>query len=299
MPAWPIVKAILALLPPRFKFSLFILAAKASTACGWQLCYNIYRLPFNTIMKFTRDAHVNEAHALRIVETIPGVHTPSLIDYASGPDGAFILMTRINGDCVADVWDALTPFDESRIVAEISTQLSCLKAHAESRRQCDGATDTGVICAASGAPIADPRVPWLQEDSPQILPSCRQFFEQVWLGLDFPRNANTLRPLIRPLIEHLDGAPVVFCHGDILPKNLMLPGGIEKWRLGTAPLVLIDWEYAGWMPAPWEALKATWLVFDRDEEDDWYPMMKEVFKEQAAVLEADWLWRSKSGIPIV
>ncbi|KAI0670468.1 hypothetical protein C8Q78DRAFT_992038 [Trametes maxima] len=160
-------------------------------------------------MKITRNKHVNEAHALRIVEGIPGVHTPSLIDYDSGSDGAFILMTRIDGDCVTDVWDALMPSDECRMVAEIRTQLTHLKAHA------------------------------------------------VWLGLDFPRNANTLRPVVRPLIERLDGAPAVFCHGDILPKNLMLPGGFEKWRLGTAPLALIDREYAGWPPAPWEALKAT------------------------------------------
>ncbi|KAI0369972.1 hypothetical protein BV20DRAFT_912680, partial [Pilatotrama ljubarskyi] len=73
---------------------------------------------------------------------------------------------------------------------------------------------------------------------------------------------------------------------DVLPKNLILPGGSDKWRAGSTQLYLIDWEFAGWTPLPWEALKATWLVVD-PEEDDWYDMMMRVFRESLA--ELDWL----------
>lgn len=42
-------------------------------------------------------------------------------------------------------------------------------------------------------------------------------------------NRDMLQPLLRPLIER-DGVPVVFSHGDLLPKNLIFPGGLNHWR---------------------------------------------------------------------
>ena len=62
-------------------------------------------------------------------------------------------------------------------------------------------------------------------------------------------------------------------------------------------MFLIDWEFSGWMPAPWEALKATWLCFDTD--DEWLSLMKATFSEYSDVLDADWLWRSESGVTIL
>ncbi|OJT04533.1 hypothetical protein TRAPUB_4803 [Trametes pubescens] len=197
-------------------------------------------------------------------------------------------MTWIDGDCVSDIWDTLTPADKTRIVHELRTQIARLRKHTIG--------DHHAISAASGATISDPRIPWLREQ-PEVIESSPQFFKHVWLGLDISWNADTIRPAIQPLIERED-IPVVFCHGDVLPKNLILPGGLEKWRAGSESVVLIDWEYAGWMPLPWEALKATWLVVDRDE-DEWYALMKEVFVDEEAELEADWLWRSKSRIVIL
>ncbi|KAI0353193.1 hypothetical protein OH77DRAFT_1512833 [Trametes cingulata] len=252
----------------------------------------IYRLPFNLVLKTTSyantDATTNEAHALRTIESVSGVNAPHLVDWASDKRTSYTLMTWVDGDCCNDVWEKLTPSDKDRIAHELRSQLGCLRQQTVNRRS--------VICAASGAPVYDPRVPWLQDD-PQILHSSREFFEKVWLGLDLPRNRDTICPAIRPLIDRQD-VPVVFCHGDLLPKNLILPGGLEKWRRGSTQLYLIDWEYAGWMPLPWEALKATWLVVDPDE-DEWYRLMRQVFTESSEELDADWLWRLRSGITIL
>ncbi|OSD06729.1 protein kinase subdomain-containing protein PKL [Trametes coccinea BRFM310] len=293
MSAWRIIQFALWLVPARWKPLVFRWAARISARHGHQVQFNIYRLPFNLVLKTTLYADVganaNEAEALHFLRGIHGVRAPQLVDCAADKDTAYTLMTWIDGDCCEDIWDKLTTSDKDRIVDELHTQLVHL--HQQSMSHCNG-----TICAASGAPIYDPRLPWLQDD-PRIFHSCREFFEQVWLGLDAPKNRDTIRPAIQPLVER-EGLPIVFCHGDLLPKNLILPGGLERWRIGTAPLCLIDWEYAGWMPLCWEALKATWLVVDPDE-DEWYGMMKRVFKESAAELEADWLWRSKSGITIL
>ncbi|KAF4593337.1 hypothetical protein EYR38_009051 [Pleurotus pulmonarius] len=292
MPAERLVKTILSLLPGGFKARLFRLATRISAFCGFQIQYNVYRLPFNIIMKTSSYPNPNEAQALRIVESFQGVEAPRLIDYVEASDMTYVLMTRIKGVCTADIWESLTPSDKDKIVAELRMRLNVLQEQTKNRHP--------AISSAMETPIRDPRIPWLWEDDPRIIYSSREFFQQVWLGLDFPHHADTLRPAILPLVER-QGVDIVFCHGDILPKNIMLPGGLEMWRSGSAgPLVLIDWEYAGWMPSSWEALKATWLTFEIEEDEDgWYGMMKEVFREDAAVLEADWLWRSTSGIPIV
>ncbi|TFY78210.1 hypothetical protein EWM64_g5802 [Hericium alpestre] len=156
-------------------------------------------------------------------------------------------------------------------------------------------TQNHVLCSAAGGAILDPRVPWL-EDDPRVFSSTQDFLEQVWLGLDYARNRETLRPMIRPLIQRAD-IPIVFCHGDTLPKNVLLPGGLEAWREGRSTVCLIDWEYAGWMPLPWDALKATWLCCE--PENEWLAMMKGVFPESGAELEADWQWRLLSNVTIL
>ena len=60
---------------------------------------------------------------------------------------------------------------------------------------------------------------------------------------------------------------------------------------------LIDWEMAGWMPLPWDALKATWLTFESDNE--WRMMMFSLFPECQQELTADWEWRLLSNVTIV
>ncbi|KAL1951068.1 hypothetical protein VTO73DRAFT_217 [Trametes versicolor] len=287
---WRIIRALLAVLPAWMKSRLFKWAASFSVRRGSQLYPHIYRLPFNLLLKISQN--INEARALRFVESLEGVHAPRLVGHAPTGDDkhytTYTLMTWVDGDCASHIWDTLTPADKTRIVHELRTQVARMRKHTIG--------DLHGICAASGGIISDPRIPWLREE-PEVIESSPQFFKHVWLGLDISWNVDTIRPAIQPLIERED-IPVVFCHGDILPKNIILPGGLEKWRAGSESAVLIDWEYAGWMPLPWEALKATWLITERDE-DEWYTLMKEVFVEEEVELETDWLWRSKSRIVIL
>ncbi|KAI0761487.1 protein kinase subdomain-containing protein PKL [Trametes elegans] len=288
MEPWRIIRFLLRLVPAALKPTLFRWAAQASARCGLQLHHNIYCLPFNLILKPTLDVNLNEAQALHIVESVKDVQAPRLVSHAAGVPYSYTLMTRIEGDCCNDVFDELTASDKTRLVLELQTQLAALRQATANRRK--------TICGASEASISDPRIPWLCEE-PRVLRSSQEFFEQVWIGLDLPWNRDTIRPYIRPFIERED-VPIVFCHGDILPKNIILPGGLKQWRKGTTQLFLIDWEYAAWAPLPWEALKATWLVVD-PVEDEWYDLMKKVFPESSAELETDWTWRLKSNITII
>ncbi|KAJ7745689.1 protein kinase subdomain-containing protein PKL [Mycena metata] len=282
-----ILRGILHLLPTRIKSFLYDLAARTSSTSGHQLYHNIFRLPFGLVLKTSQGPSPVEASALRLIASLRGINTPVLIDSVSTAHKTFLLTTWVAGDCCSDIWDDLTPLDKSTIVEQLRELLRAMREQT--------ATLSHPICNASGSAIEDPRVPWLHK-APRVFSSCREFLEEVWIGLDFPRNRDTLRPLVRPLIDRID-IPIVFCHGDLLPKNVILPGGLEKWRQGRSTVCLIDWECAGWMPLSWEALKATWLSLDLD--DEWLRMMKEVFQECSAELDADWQWRSRSRIAIV
>ncbi|KAI1796763.1 protein kinase subdomain-containing protein PKL [Ganoderma leucocontextum] len=246
----------------------------------FQIYSGIYRLPFNLVLKISKDPSGNEAAALRL-----------LIDHASARSvKTYLLTTWIDGDCVADVWGQLTAQDKARIATQLREQFTSLHEQTANNARAHATC----LCFASGAPVADPRIPWL--DRPRIFSSSKDVFEQLWVGLDRPWNADTVRPALQPLIERAD-VPVVFSHGDILRKNLVLTGGLEEWRAGSTAVCLIDWEYAGWMPQPWDALKATWMA--PSAQDEWFQLIKEVFPESSAELEADWLWRSRSRVPIV
>ncbi|PIL36584.1 hypothetical protein GSI_00273 [Ganoderma sinense ZZ0214-1] len=260
----------------------------ASTYSGHKLYTSIFRLPFNLVLKSSLETTPNEACGLQIARSIHGVHAPLLIDHVSTSGGSYTLMTWIDGDCCSDIWESLTPADKTRIVSELRSQIGIM------RQQTVGRSHS--ICATLGGFVSDPRIPWVREE-PCIFSCPTDFFKQMWIGLDFPRIRETVKLTIQPLVDR-DDVPIVFCHGDMLPKNLILPGGLVGWRSGSTPVHLIDWEYSGWVPLPWEALKATWLVCDRDEEE-WYRMMRDVFLESLAELEVDWLWRTKSNIPIL
>ena len=282
-----IVRRLLRILPDVFKPPLYSVLARASSFFGKSPYRHIYRLPFNLVLKTSTRSRLVEADALRFVGSLNGINAPVLIDSASTPQIAYILSTWIDGDCCYEVWEQLTPSDKETMVEDLRSQFDALRLQTT--------TYDHVICSASGDGIEDPRIPWLYEN-PRMFTSYRDFMEQVWPGLDFTRNRDTLYPLLQPFVER-DDVPVVFSHGDLLPKNLIIPGGLEQWRRDHKPLCIVDWEHAGWMPFPWEVLKATWLLFDQEE--DWYKMMAEVFSESRTELEMDWQWRSRSGIPIV
>ncbi|KIJ60110.1 hypothetical protein HYDPIDRAFT_117571 [Hydnomerulius pinastri MD-312] len=59
---------------------------------------------------------------------------------------------------------------------------------------------------------------------------------------------------------------------------------------------IIDWEYAGWMPDFWDALKATWMC---DDDDLWLHFGRRVFREHDEELKADWEWRIRSQVTIL
>lgn len=59
-------------------------------------------------------------------------------------------------------------------------------------------------------------------------------------------------------------APVVFTHGGLHPRNIIVSAGPNP-RI----VAIIGWEQAGWYPAYWELCKARWECSRRGSARDW------------------------------
>lgn len=282
---------ILRLIFPSWRSRLYAFAIQRETKLGRALLdEKVARLPFGLVVKDCTNEGSVEADALRFLDGIRGVNAPLLLDHVSHAGKQFIVTPYVCGDVVGSVFDNfISQADRERLVLDLRLQFEALAQQTVSPGH--------AICNASGGPIVDPRIPWLEDDG-QVFRTPPEFLKEVWCGIEWPRNRERLYPLIQPLIDR-NGPDVtpVFCHGDLYPPNLILPGGLANWRAGKSRVCIIDWQMAGWMPKPWEALKATFLVVS--EEDEWMPTMRGVFPDSTEYLDADWQWRLHSNVTLL
>ncbi|RXW13744.1 hypothetical protein EST38_g12111 [Candolleomyces aberdarensis] len=280
---------IMKTLPSRFKRWIYRRLLSLGASRSWCIHPAVHRLPFGLALKTSaRETSINETAALRFLEAskTANLNFPFLVDSTTDGTITYMLSTYIDGDCACEVMEGFSSQDWRRLELDLRGQLTSLHIQTSSHHH--------NICSAAGGIIDDPRMSWVAEGALELA-TTQDFFAQVWLGLDFPWNRETIRPAIQPLIDR--PVPVAPCHGDVYPRNIIFPGGVEAWRVGKTRLCLIDWEFSGWMPAPWEAPKATFIEAEPDSE--WQIVIRHALPEFREYLDADWLWRSKSRMMII
>ncbi|TDL26676.1 hypothetical protein BD410DRAFT_895306 [Rickenella mellea] len=257
---------------------------------GWRIHTTVAHLPFGLVLKSTRASH-GDGDALRMLDTlrVNSVNAPILIDSVHDGHVAHALSTYVDGEWCPAVHD-LSRQDKERLVGDVRNQFASLYSQ----------THTTIvdhpICTISYTTVVDPRVSWVSERGLQLR-SNEEFFRQVWLGIDFEKNQHTVRPRIEPVIIAARVERIVFCHGDLAERNLIFPGGLSAWRQGRSRVCLIDWEFAGWMPEPWDALKAT--ISECEADNEWTRMVRAIFPRAGQFLDADWIWRAEAGMGII
>ncbi|KAF6761382.1 protein kinase subdomain-containing protein PKL [Ephemerocybe angulata] len=288
------IKGILQILPASLKRKFYASITRMGARWGLRIHPSVWRLPFGLLLKMSRsnsDEGVPdvEGAALQFLDTsIRGVNFPRLVDRVQGTAGrSFILSTYVSGIDGCDAVDLFSEDDWARLEGDLHDQLKSLQ-----RQTC---SSNHKICNAAGGIIDDPRIVRVAEQNIDIT-STENFWRQVWSGLDFPRNRDTIRPRIEPLMQR--AVPIVFCHGDLFLRNFIFPGGLDEWRAGRSRICLVDWEFAGWMPAPWDALKSTFVECESSD-SPWIQTVKRILPNYDEYLDADWLWRSKSGVTMV
>ena len=117
------------------------------------------------------------------------------------------------------------------------------------------------ICNAVGGPCHDFRIsasqPWDEEQG--------DFFGPF---VDEDEFNKTLQTPALPSVAHTSGHEIVFTHGDLNLRNVMVQNG----RISG----IIDWENAGWFPDYWEYTKIHYVTKLHKR---WLKAMDEVFCE--------------------
>ncbi|OBZ77201.1 hypothetical protein A0H81_01626 [Grifola frondosa] len=132
-------------------------------------------------------------------------------------------------------WDSFDDEKKARIYAQLRMFISELRALPPPA--------SPAICSILRGPVWDHR---LCKDVPYgPYPDEAEMNRQLRAGADLARYHN-LNP--RVVEAHSIRHPLVFTHGDLAMRNIMVEGDVVTG--------IIDWECAGWFPAHWEYVKA-------------------------------------------
>ncbi|KAF1730833.1 hypothetical protein CRV24_008903 [Beauveria bassiana] len=195
-------------------------------------CHNRYVVRHgDLITKYTisRDGmgsgdHPNEALALRFVKEHTTIPVPDVIS----SDWDRITMSFVEGQTLQQAWPVLTQDERSAILRDLKeyiTQLRAISGNHVGRLDGQGAVVPSIL-TRSGGPFATQGEfhHWLVRPSKRVN-SQSMYWHQITMQLS-------------------NDCPIVFTHGDIAARNIMVRNGHI--------VALLDWEFAGWYPEYWE-----------------------------------------------
>jgi thiamine kinase-like enzyme len=92
---------------------------------------------------------------------------------------------------------------------------------------------------------------------------------------------------IEPFRHELsDDSSIKFTHGDLRRSNIIITPS-KPYHL----LAVVDWEQSGWLPEYWEARKAQYTAFHREE---WSTKYLPMFLDQYPNTADPWDWYTSS-----
>ncbi|KAJ3526572.1 hypothetical protein NM208_g11124 [Fusarium decemcellulare] len=218
------------------------------------------RLPFGLYLKYNSDSDTlrNEYNALKVVEQKTSIPAPQALDIVcqntGDDDFSYLLTSRVPGTTLAICRDALSDQDYATVSAQLKDCISQI-------RDIPKPVNYGMaICNTLGEACRDPRI----RDWAPIGPCPDEAsFSQHLRFSDEPSRR---------------GHKIVFTHGDLNPRNIMVErirnsAGAGGWRLSG----IIDWETAGYYPDYWDCTKSMFEGFRWPRRHN--EMMKGVFSE--------------------
>ncbi|KAJ5573935.1 kinase-like protein [Penicillium hispanicum] len=225
--------------------------------CSWvgiTFDNQIAQLPFGLVLKWSDGTRLEEVLAMQVARAA-GFPVPRVISYGEHPDTPHapvsILMTRMPGAELGQVYETLSNEDKNSILRE-------LKSYLKAMRGWPNPWGSSRICSLEGTAIRSVRVPNHLAGPFESEEEFNEYLIQPsWSG-GFSseaayNNALDIAKGIRKLPHR-----IVFSHGDLKPHNILVKDGKITGFL--------DWESAGWYPDYWDFTTA--LRFAR--EDLWW-----------------------------
>lgn len=197
------------------------------------------------IVKTGKRVHLTEAATMKFVAENTSIPVPKVYCSFVHKDRAFILMERIRGDGVPQVWRRLPAEDRQKIYPQLRRMLQELRALKPPH-------GTGVMSCAGGS-LYDSR---MKQCGPRFGPFKTIQDFHFWLREELRpsevnnRDSDSEWQGLEKMAAMQDGPwpPPVFTHADLNPSNIL----VRKDKI----VGILDWEFSGWYPNYWEYTSA-------------------------------------------
>lgn len=210
---------------------------------GPSCSFKVQRLPFGLYLKTTRTRRhrslANEFAALQLVRRHTNIPVPSALDLASDSENSYLLTTTVCGVPLGWCIDTLSHDEVTTLIGDLQKSLSELRAIPKEVSPEYAITNVLGKACYDGRLITGSDYDEARGD----------FFGPFVNEDEFNDN---LRCGALPDVTHSSGHRIVFTHGDLNMRNIMMHNG----RLSG----IIDWETSGWYPDYWDYTKAHFIT---------------------------------------
>lgn len=225
----------------------------------------VTRIPFGLYVKRCARSQENEPTALNMVHEYTSVPAPLLVDTFYKQDDLYMVMTRIRGRPLIDVFHLMSYEERDRFADD-------LRDYVKQLRTIPNRTPY-LFADTMGGRMIDHRVPDMKFGPYN---SKADFHNHLYhIGV-----SQALKDFMTAV--HSRAHRSFFTHSDLHPTNIL----VEEGRLSG----IIDWECAAFKPEYWEFTKAMYGVWNRKPMEDVFRRAFDYqYEEELAAEQA--LWR--------
>ncbi|TRM64569.1 kinase-like domain-containing protein [Schizophyllum amplum] len=185
------------------------------------------------------------------------IPVPRLIDYWEADEKAYLMMEYIEGRPLLKAWKDLSAEQRDLVMRTLACYVDAMRGVPQP--PAPALAPSGWIGSATGGAFTDLKVTWSMV---ALGPFHSQAAFNDWHFSLFAGLGQRHRDIVDRLKQMRratrDDHPVVFTHGDINMKNVLVRVHGEG-PIDVEIVALLDWEQAGWRPLYWEAMKWIWL----------------------------------------
>ncbi|KZZ98369.1 Protein kinase-like domain protein [Moelleriella libera RCEF 2490] len=218
----------------------------------------VQRLPFGMYIKIASVEYhkslANEYATLQLVRRYTDISVPRALDLVSDSEWSYLLTTKISGTCLGMCIDTLSDDEEAALVSDLQKTITALRAipkvpapeYAITNALGEACYDYRIIaCLDAKDNVGDFIGPFVNEE-------------------DFN---DTLVSGALPYVSHSSGHQIVFTHGDLNMRNVLMRNG----KLSG----IVDWENSGCYPEYWDYTKAHYVTKLHQR---WLKIVDDVFR---------------------
>ncbi|KAF9802224.1 hypothetical protein IEO21_09929 [Rhodonia placenta] len=222
-------------------------------------------MPLGLVLKISSKPRIaHEGNIIRFVRAHTSIPLPRVLAATEGFGRRFTLMRQVRGDNLEEAWRDLDRGQRASIVEQLRSFVLQLRALPSPH----GAA----ICGLDGAACIDSRV-----SSHAVGPFSNEgAFNDCLVDAADPYTDDTTLRDIRSRMR--DTHRIVFTHGDLAPRNILVRGGTV--------VAMIDWEESGWFPEHWEFVKAMYFPMPNPRDERWMEAVRDILSDD---YEQDWL----------